>query len=163
MMATKVIMPQASDSMEEGTVGRWLKREGDAVTRGEVIAEIESDKAVLEVEAFTDGILYRTFVEEGATVPVRTVIAIIAAPGEMVDVDGLVNEAAAPPPPEAPAPPPPVRARRISRSGVRATPRAKRLAREHGVDLAEVSGTGPEGAIQERDILAHLDADNGNA
>ena len=165
-MATKVIMPQASDSMEEGTLSRWLKREGDPVAKGEAIAEIETDKSVLEVEAFAEGIFYRALVPEGATVPVREAIAIIADVGEAVDLEALLGHEGPSAPVEALVAPDAVASPAetnqqpspSSRTKVRATPRAKRLAREHGVDLALVSASGPGGSIQERDVLAHLDA-----
>ena len=83
-MATDVIMPQMGFDMREGTVVRWLKQEGDEITRGEAIAEIETDKATVELEAFVGGILGRVVVTEGTTVPVGEVIGIITAPGEAV-------------------------------------------------------------------------------
>ena len=81
-MATTVVMPQMGFDMQEGTIVRWLKQEGDEVTRGEPIAEIETDKAIVEMEAFASGVLLKTVVGEGETVPVGQTIAVIGSPGE---------------------------------------------------------------------------------
>ena len=160
-MATQIVMPRMNYDMREGTVVRWHKAEGDAVSRGDVIAEIETDKATVEMESFWDGILGRIVVEEGRAVPVGEVLAVITEPGEVVPP---VEAAQAPHPstpsqereesesgpgPEAGAGPPP------PPSGVRASPIARRLARERGIDLAAVAGTGPGGRVTEADVLAH--------
>ena len=81
-MATTVVMPQMGFDMQEGTIVRWLKQEGDEVSRGEPIAEIETDKAIVEMEAFATGVLLKTVVGEGETVPVGQTIAVIGSPGE---------------------------------------------------------------------------------
>ncbi|HXH23343.1 MAG TPA: biotin/lipoyl-containing protein, partial [Dehalococcoidia bacterium] len=81
-MISEVVMPQMGADMKEGTVLRWLKREGDQVERGEIIAEIETDKANIEIEAFDSGVFRKILVPEGETVEVGTVIAVIAAPGD---------------------------------------------------------------------------------
>ena len=81
-MATTVVMPQMGFDMQEGTIVRWLKAEGDQVSRGEPIAEIETDKAIVEMEAYASGTLLKTVVGEGETVPVGQTIAVIGAPGE---------------------------------------------------------------------------------
>ena len=81
-MASEVIMPQMGFDMKEGTLVRWIKREGDEVASGEIIAEIETDKAVVEIEAFDSGVLRQTLIDEGTTVPVGEVIAVIAAADE---------------------------------------------------------------------------------
>ena len=83
-MATQIVMPRMNYDMREGTVVRWHKAEGDAVSRGDVIAEIETDKATVEMESFWDGILGRIVVEEGRAVPVGEVLAVITEPGEVV-------------------------------------------------------------------------------
>ena len=154
-MATNVVMPQMGYDMREGTVVRWYKQEGETVDRGEVIADIETDKATVEFEAYTGGVLGRIVAEAGVAVPVGELIAIITEPGESVP------EAAAPAPspaavpapvpvaaePEPAAAPPPA-----SDGGVRASPIARRLARERGIDLALVAGSGPNGRITERDV-----------
>ena len=154
-MATNVVMPQMGYDMREGTVVRWYKQEGETVDRGEVIADIETDKATVEFEAYTGGVLGRIVAEAGVAVPVGELIAIITEPGESVP------EAAAPAPSPAAAPAPaPVAAEpepaaapsAASDGGVRASPIARRLARERGIDLALVAGSGPNGRITERDV-----------
>ena len=161
-MATNVVMPQMGYDMREGTVVRWYKQEGETVDRGEVIADIETDKATVEFEAYTGGVLGRIVAEAGIAVPVGELIAIITEPGEAVPevaaAPAPAAPAAAPVPTATPAPepapataaPPP------SADGeVRASPIARRLARERGIDLALVTGTGPNGRITERDVESY--------
>ena len=104
-MATTVVMPQMGFDMQEGTIVRWLKQEGEEVSRGEPIAEIETDKAIVEMEAFASGVLLKTVVGEGQTVPVGQTIAVIGAAGEpLPDLDAAPTAPAeAEPPQEAPA------------------------------------------------------------
>ena len=173
-MATTIVMPQMGYDMREGTVVRWRKQEGEDVSRGEVIAEIETDKATVEMEAYSTGVLGRIVVEEGRTVPVGELIAVITDPGESIPSveeltgrsdsagDAPQGEAAQPPTPDAtPAPPsltrdaPGVATSAPPDGGVRATPIARRLAREKGLDLARISGTGPGGRITEADVLGY--------
>jgi len=158
-MISEVVMPQMGADMQEGTILRWLKKEGEAVERGEIIAEIETDKANVEIEAYDSGVLRRILLAEGTTVPVGQVIAVIAAPGDDISrYEGAAAPAqatrpgAAPKPaaaarerPEAEAPPP-------EAGGVHASPAARRLAEELGVDLSRVRGTGPDGRILRSDI-----------
>ena len=87
-MAATIVMPQMGYDMKEGTVVQWVKKEGEAVTRGEVIAEIETDKATVEFEAFTTGVLRKIYVEAGVPVPVGQLIAVITAPDEEAPVVG---------------------------------------------------------------------------
>ncbi|MDI6858331.1 MAG: dihydrolipoamide acetyltransferase family protein [Dehalococcoidia bacterium] len=165
-MAYEVVMPQMGAEMKEGKLIRWLKNEGDPVTRGEAIAEIETDKANVEIEAFEGGIFGRVLAQPGETVAVGQVIAIITAPGEEMGE-------AAPPAPEkeraaaaeeqpAPAPPekaPPKEAEAPARAEeefIRVSPVARRIAEEKGVDLRQVRGSGPEGRIVRRDVEAFL-------
>jgi pyruvate dehydrogenase E2 component (dihydrolipoamide acetyltransferase) len=101
-MATKVVMEALSPTMEEGRLVKWLKSEGDAVKNGETLAEVETDKAVMELVARGEGVLRKRLMEEGGTAPVGTLLAVIAAPDE--NIDALVQGAAAPPPAGAPAP-----------------------------------------------------------
>ncbi len=156
-MATNVLMPQMGYDMREGTVVRWHKQEGETVNRGEVIADIETDKATVEFEAYTDGVLGRIVANEGVAVPVGNLIAIITEPGEPVPdapAAPAAEPAAAPVPAPAPAATPPPAAPAPSVDGqVRASPIARRLARERDIDLALVTGTGPNGRIVEQDIL----------
>ena len=163
-MATNVVMPQMGYDMREGTVVRWHKQEGESVNRGEVIADIETDKATVEFEAYTDGVLGRIVAAEGIAIPVGNLIAIITAPGEAVPDDAADTDAdagsAAPEPAVAastpaiaavaatPAPTPSTDDGRL-----RASPIARRLARERGLDLALLNGSGPNGRIVEQDVL----------
>ncbi len=158
-MATNVVMPQMGYDMREGTVVRWYKQEGEAVDRGEVIADIETDKATVEFEAYTGGVLGRIVAQEGVAVPVGELIAIITEPGETVPE---MAADAAPVPSAASAPAPDARAAgaeslpaEVSPSAdgrVRASPIARRLAREKGIDLSLITGTGPNGRVTERDV-----------
>ena len=191
-MITKVLMPKLSDAMETGKVIKWLHKEGDAIKGGDVIAEIETDKANVEIEAFGSGVLRKIVVHEGDSVPVGELIGVIADPA-----DDIANLAAAPKPaaaPKAPAPAPtakPTAARTpapASAAGplpamesyqsvpattqvvpmapaaaataqpadgrVKASPLARKIAGQAGVDLRLIQGTGPGGRIIRRDVEA---------
>ena len=155
-MATNVVMPQMGYDMREGTVVRWYKQEGETVDRGEVIADIETDKATVEFEAYTGGVLGRIVAEAGVAVPVGELIAIITEPGESVPEVAAPAASPAPaaptPAPAAAEPEPPAAPAPASDGSVRASPIARRLARERGIDLSLVAGTGPNGRITERDV-----------
>ena len=162
-MATVVAMPSMGYDMKEGIVVRWRKKEGEQVARGEVIAEIETDKATVEMEAYASGVLGKIIAEEGASIPVGDLIAVITAPGEeLPPLESLTLEASQEVPAEAPEPAPPAAQTTVAapdpqmpaaQTGrVAATPIARRLAMEMGVDLAQVTGTGPNGRIQEEDV-----------
>ena len=155
-MATNVVMPQMGYDMREGTVVRWHKEEGETVNRGEVIADIETDKATVEFEAYTGGILGRIVAAAGVAVPVGELIAIITDPGEAVPDAPAASAPAAAAPGTAAAPvvvaPPQETAVPAGDGQVRASPIARRLARERGIDLALVAGSGPNGRITERDV-----------
>jgi pyruvate dehydrogenase E2 component (dihydrolipoamide acetyltransferase) len=147
--------------MHEGKVVRWLKKEGEEVTRGEVIAEIETDKATVEYEAYTGGVMAKIVAEEGVAIPVGGLIAVMTAPGEAIPedilTDAAIASAADSPAPaaaavEAPEAPIPAAAAPADTEEVRASPLARRLARERGFDLAIITGTGPGGRITEADI-----------
>lgn len=160
-MATSIVMPQMGYDMHEGKVVRWLKKEGEEVTRGEVIAEIETDKATVEYEAYTGGVMAKIVAEEGIAIPVGGLIAVMTAPGEAIPEDILTDAAIAlaadPPAPAAAAVQAlegPISAA-VAPAGteeVRASPLARRLAKERGFDLATITGTGPGGRITEADI-----------
>ena len=165
-MATLVVMPQMGYDMREGTVVRWIKDEGDSIIRGEVIAEIETDKATVEMPANAGGVLGKIVVEIGNTVPVGELIAVITEPGEQVPplealsgkADTAPTASAAPSPAAAPTSPsaPSQGAVAAQPAGeVRASPIARRLAAEKGIDLAAVTGTGPGGRITEADITSY--------
>jgi len=161
-MITRVIMPKAGQTVEEGTVVAWLKDVGDPVEKGEVLLEVGTDKATLEVEAPAAGVLLAVLHQEDETVPVLTPIGLIGeeaddVEGALAEIEaervrpqpepsaertGAVGSAAQPPAPSRPGAP------------VVASPRAKRLAKETGVDLATVTGTGARGRITEEDVRA---------
>lgn len=180
----EITMPKMSDTMEEGKVIRWLKQQGDQVTEGEPIAEIETDKANVEMEAFEPGILKQILVQEGDTVAVGTPIATIEAPGTAAAPSAAPQEiesageqpqipsqqapkpfssdqvplVTAPPPPEMAQPAPekvekPAQAPEEER--VKASPLARKMAEERGIDLSSIQGTGPNGRIVEADIESY--------
>ena len=154
-MPITILMPALSPTMEEGALTKWLVKPGDAVTSGDVIAEIETDKATMEVEAVDDGVIGALLVAEGAQgVKVNAPIATLLEPGE--PADALAAPAAAP----VTAPPPPI-APPVADSAAPgcagrlfATPLARRIAAERGVDLAAVQGSGPHGRIVRADVEA---------
>ncbi|MDQ7842417.1 MAG: dihydrolipoamide acetyltransferase family protein [Armatimonadota bacterium] len=151
-----VIMPKMGDAMTEGRVLRWRKRPGDPVRAGEAIAEIETDKVNVDLEAEESGTLLEIVVPEGQSAPVGARIAVIGAPGAQPTPAGAPPTAPAPRP--APAPPTgPLQAEpRAPRTRVKASPLARRLAEEHGLDLSRLQGTGPDGRITKEDVEAHL-------
>jgi pyruvate dehydrogenase E2 component (dihydrolipoamide acetyltransferase) len=199
-MPREIKMPKLSDTMEEGTLNVWRKREGERIQKGDVLLEVETDKADMEFEAYMSGTLEKILVQAGATVPVGTPIAIVrlesdsdadvqafltsraaAATGEAAPVapPAVAPERAAPAAPRpaavAPTPPPtgavsiptgaplPSPAARLpfflpDPDRVRATPRARLLAQERGVDLSEISGSGPDGAVLVPDVERYLEA-----
>ncbi len=154
-MAIEITMPKLSDTMEEGTIIHWVKQVGDAVRIGDVLAEVETDKANMELEAFDEGTLTEVRVREGESAPVGAVIALLGAAGDARSP--VARPAPAPAPPSSAPVPPPAPAARVTpppRDGerVRASPLARRIAIERGVDLEAVAGTGPGGRIVERDV-----------
>src|SRR5262249_55759969 len=187
-MATEVQLPALSPTMTEGKIVKWLKKEGDSISSGEAIAEVETDKSNLEVEAFDDGVLLKILVAEGETAKVGAPIAVIGAKGEKVEASAAAPAPKAPAP-SAPAPVPPKAAakpspappeERAQKPGgpgqvvpirraeeaapsapddngrLRASPLAKRMARDEGLDLAGVQGSGPSGRIVKRDVEAAI-------
>jgi len=148
----EMLMPRLSDTMEEGVLSQWVKHEGDQVRKGDVLAVIETDKAAMDMEALDEGVLTRILVQEGASVPIGTPIAVIgeaaaaaAAPSPVPAAD-QAERAAVPPPASAP----PAAASPAGR--LPASPLARKLARERGLDLSTVSGSGPGGRIVRADI-----------
>jgi pyruvate dehydrogenase E2 component (dihydrolipoamide acetyltransferase) len=145
-------MPSLGADMAAGRLLQWLKAPGDQVKRGDIIAEVDTDKGVIEIEVFTEGTVTKLLVQEGERVPVGTVLALIAGPGAVAMEAG---KAPAPegtaPAPEGTAPAPEPRPPE-ERRPIRASPVAKRFAAERGIDLADVKGTGPDGAITLADL-----------
>ncbi|HJZ46119.1 MAG TPA: dihydrolipoamide acetyltransferase family protein, partial [Roseiflexaceae bacterium] len=185
----EVTMPRLSDTMSEGTVGRWLKKPGDAVADGEIIAEIETDKATMELQAFESGTLQKILIPEGQTVPIGEPIAIIgdgAAPAEVAappaqeqkveasapaslsqpapteegspetiarnTAEAKAQTQQAPASPQPQATPPSQSNGQVSEERVKASPLARRMAEERGIDLRQIQGTGPGGRIIKENI-----------
>jgi pyruvate dehydrogenase E2 component (dihydrolipoamide acetyltransferase) len=160
-MATNILMPALSPTMTEGTLARWLKKEGDQVKAGEIIAEIETDKATMEVEAVDEGILGKILVPGGtAGVKVNDVIAVLVEPGEAVGATPAAKPAAAPAPSAAPvavaAPAAPAQVAPAPGDRAVASPLAKRMAQQAGLDLSAIQGSGPNGRIVKSDVEAVL-------
>ena len=170
-MAVDVIMPQMGESIFEGTITKWLKKPGDRVERDEPLFEISTDKVDAEIPAPSAGVLKEIKVKEGQTVPIQTVVAVIEAAGGAAAAPAPAKakpekkaapaaaaakaQAPAPTPaPAAPAPAPP----RPAGEKIRSSPLVRRVAREHGVDLAQVRGTGAGGRITKQDILGAIGA-----
>ncbi len=180
-MATEVVMPKLGLTMERGTIGSWLKGVGDPVDRGEPLLEVVTDKVTMEVEAQASGVLRRILVPEGEEVEVATPIALIAAPEEDLSAfEAAPEPPAAPPRPDptpeplpevapqssaarpgrvaasegGPAPPAP----EVGGRPHRASPKARRLAAERGIDLTAVIGSGPGGRVVSADVEAHRPA-----
>ena len=181
-MPINILMPALSPTMEKGNLAKWLKKEGDKVKSGDIIAEIETDKATMEVEAVDDGTLAKIVVPEGTTdVPVNQLIAVLAGEGEDAKAAAASAGSAAPAPkppaapaapasaaPKAEAPKPapapapvagpaqaaPAAAPAPSGARVFASPLAKRLAKESGIDIGRIAGSGPHGRVIARDVDA---------
>ncbi len=154
-----VLMPRLSDTMEEGTLSQWLKHEGDQVRKGDVLAVIETDKAAMDMEAYDEGVLTRILVQEGTSVPIGSVIAVIGGESSAVPppapAPDRAEQAVAPGPALTPSAGP-------SPAGLLpASPLARKLARDHGIDLATVPGTGPGGRIVRADIEQAAAASSG--
>lgn len=172
-MASKIVMPKLSDTMVEGQFGAWRKHVGDRIERGEVIAEIETDKAIMELESFSSGVLLEMLAKPGDVVPIGTVIGLIGEPDEVTGVvpgagggelprpEGSVWQAESSLPPEVPVQAelvaetesegvPPLR--REPSHDVQAAPVVRRRAAELGVDLNSVQGSGPNGRIMLEDL-----------
>src|SRR5919106_980961 len=149
-------MEALSPTMEEGRLVKWTKKEGEAVKSGDTLAEVETDKAVMELVARADGHLIGVLVPEGQTVPVGQVVAYIGAPGENVQPSAVSPQPSAVSPQPAAVSPQPsaVSSQPADATRVKASPLARRMAREAGVDLKLVTGSGPAGRVVKRDLEA---------
>lgn len=151
-MPTEVLVPPLGQTVDTVTLETWYKEEGESVAKGDPLFAIETDKAVLDVEAPASGVLRQVTAQPGDVVQVLSVIALIAAP------DKAVTGSQPPPRPVAPATPHTDQAREARGQGadqrIFISPRARQLADEHGIPLTALQGTGPEGAIVERDVLS---------
>jgi pyruvate dehydrogenase E2 component (dihydrolipoamide acetyltransferase) len=171
-MANIVEMPKLGFDMAEGTLAKWVKSENDAVEKGEILAEIETDKATVEVESSFTGIVFKHLVKEGTAVPIGTAIAVVADEGEEVDLDALIEKSGAESEKEeADQPEQEEEQEAQTKTGspasastdttkqsidddamIKASPIAKRMAEEKGLDLSAISGSGPGGRIVKRDV-----------
>ncbi|MEL6616859.1 MAG: pyruvate dehydrogenase complex dihydrolipoamide acetyltransferase, partial [Bacteroidota bacterium] len=175
-MAIPVEMPKMSDTMEEGVLVAWLAEEGDAVSAGDVIAQVETDKATMDLEVYDDGVLLKKVIGEGDAVPIGGLIAVLGKEGESADEvlanyggDGAASAEPAAPEPVAPEAPQAVGGDGAPASGaeatpvpsadggrIKASPLARRMATEAGIDLASLQGSGPEGRVVKRDVEAAM-------
>ena len=180
-MAIKIQMPKLSDTMDTGRIIKWLKKEGDKVIPGDVLAEVETDKANMDMEAYDEGTLLKIVAKEGDRVPIGGLIGVLGNAGE--DVSSIISGASAPAPPKeeakpkptvattAPAqaarstptqvPNPPATQQAVPNKGngrLKASPLAKRLASDKGIDLSSVTGSGTAGRIVKRDIESFVPA-----
>lgn len=146
-MVTKVVMPRLSLTMKEGTVGTWYKKEGDNVEKGEPIVEVFSEKATYDLEAPVSGILRKIIVQENDEASVDAVLAVITSPNEVFSEEEILAEA-------------PQTVEEVEKR-ILASPAAKRLAREHEIDLSLVKGSGPEGRIIEEDVRRFIEETRG--
>ena len=160
-MATKVVLSKLSPTMEEGLIVKWNKNEGDPIRVGDVLAEVETDKANMEMEALGAGVLRKILVPAGAKAPVGYLIGVVAGLDE--DIAAVLSESTsattvAPPPaldrPQAPPAAPSAAPETRPEGRIRASPLARRLASEAQVALESIRGTGPAGRIVKRDVLA---------
>ena len=177
-------MPALSPTMEEGKLSKWVVKEGDSVTSGDVLAEIETDKATMEVEAVDEGTIGKIMVDEGAEgVKVNAVIAVLLEEGESASDIGsapaaapaaaapaaeapkadAAPAAATPAPAAAPAAPAPAAPKAASGDRIFSSPLARRIASQEGVDIAAVNGTGPHGRVVKRDVEAAIKSGTGKA
>lgn len=149
-----VLMPQLGETVLEGTVATWYKAEGDAVARGDVLLDVETDKAATEIEAQEAGVLAKIVVAEGETVDVGTVLAVIAVAGEEADTGAALQtaSAAAAPDSAAAAAPAPSAIPRKSASG-KLSPAVRRLVKQHDLDIGDIEGTGRDGRITRKNVL----------
>ena len=168
-MATKIMMPKLSDTMEEGVILKWVRKEGEKVKQGETLVEIESDKADMELEAYDSGVLRKIVVPEGGKAAIGALIAVIGDPNE--DISGMLADVPLTPgkavsaekpketapkgaaPAQPPTPATPVQPAGQPGDGrTKASPLAKRLAQDHHVNIAGVQGSGPQGRVIKRDV-----------
>ncbi len=165
-MADTVTMPKLGFDMAEGVLVRWVIKENEKVTKGEVLAEIETDKATVEVESPYTGVVAKHLVEQGTSVPVGDPIAVVTAEGEKYS--GETPSAAAAQEPKKQAEPSPEKPQEVQKTkpepsaAVTASPLAKRIAREQKIDLSAIKGTGPNGRIVRKDVEAALAGSSGS-
>lgn len=160
-MAQEVLMPKLGLTMTEGTIEEWKHKEGDSVKKGDILFSVATDKLTNDVEAEADGVLLKILLPEGETAPCKAVIAYIGEAGEVIAEGGASAESTAAQAPASSAAAVPAKTPAVTRdpgAPVLASPAAKKLAKEKGVDLALVAGTGPKGRITLEDVEAYLTA-----
>lgn len=159
-MATEIILPALGETMDEGTIARWMVESGASVSKGQAIAEIESNKAVFELESPANGILHIT-TPAGQTVPILTPIAALLQPGEQAQAEPVATKTTdnmSRPAPQATLQDAPIPGASGETGGRRfVSPRARRFAGEEGVDVSQVRGSGPNGRVEERDVRSFLE------
>lgn len=156
-MASEIKMPQLGLTMTEGTVNQWFKKVGEAVKQGELLFEVSTDKITNQIESTETGVLLAILAEAGAVAPVQAVLAYVGAAGEKVEVGNAAAPAASQAADEAPAAQPVAVSSiaAVDEDGwVKASPAARKLAKDRNIDLALVTATGPDGRVLERDVLA---------
>ena len=173
IMPTDIVMPQMGESIVEGTITKWLKKPGDKVQRDEPLFEISTDKVDAEIPAPASGVLQDIKVAEGTTVRVNTVVGTIAADGEAAAAPAKApappaekpspakvedKRASAPAPAPVPSAAPPTPAANEEEEEARSSPLVRKIAREHGINLSQVSGTGLGGRITKQDIMAFIES-----
>ena len=151
-MAKAIIMPQVGQDIETGVIVEWHVKENDYVNKGDVVALVESDKATFEVEAYESGVLLKLLYDAGAEVKVLDPIAYVGEPGESIEEPQAAQETSGTATQASPVKED--ETVRQSKAGASVSPSAKRVAREHGIDLSKVQGTGPDGRITKPDVLA---------
>lgn len=164
-MAQEVLMPKLGLTMTEGTIEEWKHKEGDSVKKGDILFSVATDKLTNDVEAEADGVLLKILLPEGETAPCKAVIAYIGEAGEVIAAGGASAESTAAQAPASSAAAVPAKTPAVTRdpgAPVLASPAAKKLAKEKGVDLALVAGTGPKGRITLEDVEAYLTAPKAN-
>lgn len=160
-MAQEVLMPKLGLTMTEGTIEEWKYKEGDSVKKGDILFSVATDKLTNDVEAEADGVLLKILLPEGETAPCKAVIAYIGEAGEVIAAGGASTESTAAQAPASSAAAVPAKTPAVTRdpgAPVLASPAAKKLAKEKGVDLALIAGTGPKGRITLEDVEAYLTA-----
>lgn len=164
-MAQEVLMPKLGLTMTEGTIEEWKYKEGDSVKKGDILFSVATDKLTNDVEAEVDGVLLKILLPEGETAPCKAVIAYIGEAGEVIAAGNASTESTAAQAPASSAAAVPAKTPAVTRdpgTPVLASPAAKKLAKEKGVDLALVAGTGPKGRITLEDVEAYLTAPKAN-
>lgn len=164
-MAQEVLMPKLGLTMTEGTIEEWKHKEGDSVKKGDILFSVATDKLTNDVEAEVDGVLLKILLPEGETAPCKAVIAYIGESGEVIAAGNASTESTAAQAPASSAAAVPAKTPAVTRdpgAPVLASPAAKKLAKEKGVDLALVAGTGPKGRITLEDVEAYLTAPKAN-